>query len=263
MNYVSKNGPKDGTVIGSVSSGILMQALFGNSSVEFDATKMQYLGVPNSTVDLLLASKTVGITKLDELLGPNSKQLILGTEAPGISTYDGAVLLRDALGANIKIVPGYQGTAPIRKALEQGEIDGFVSSIDSIKLSLMDQLKNGEIVVLAQWSDEPSPELPPNVPSVYSFARTDEARQLLRYGLAVPNIVGRPYVLAPEVPRDRALALATAFLRTLEDREFLAEASSAKLDVAPIGADETRKLIGDLFGMPPNIKARLQQMIGG
>jgi tripartite-type tricarboxylate transporter receptor subunit TctC len=262
LNHVNNTGPKDGTEVGSVSGGLFLQALFGNQSVRFDATTMQYLGVPNATFNVLLVHKRAGITKFDEILGPNGKQLVLGGEAPGISTHDGAVLLREVLGANIKLVAGYQGTAPIRQALEGGEIDGFVNSMDSLKLTMLEQIKSGEILALAQWRDEPTPELL-NPPSVYSFATMDEQRQLLRYGLAIPQIVGRPYVLAPEVPQDRVRALQAAFTQTLSDREFLAEAEKAQLDIDVLDGAETRRLVTDLFGMPPNIKTRLQQLIGG
>ena len=263
-NQVYNNAPKDGTTIGSSSGALYLQQLFGNPGVQFDGTKQNYLGVPTSTTSyyMTLVHKRAGITKFDEVLGPNGKQLILGGESPGIGTHDGAVLMKEVLGANIKLVSGYQGTAPLRAALEQGEIDGFMNGWDSVKLTQMEQLKSGELLVLNTWSTEPTPDFP-NVPTVLSFAKTEEERQLLTYGVILPNVISRPYVLAPEVPQDRVRALQAAFLKTVADKDFLADAGKANIDLSPLSGDEVRKRVDELFSMPPNVKARLKELIGG
>jgi tripartite-type tricarboxylate transporter receptor subunit TctC len=262
-NHVYNNGPKDGTMIGSSSGALYLQALFGNAAVEFDATKQHFLGVPTSaSYYMLVLHKRAGFTNISEALGPNGKQLVLGGESAGIGTHDGAVLMKEVLGFNIKLVGGYQGTAPLRKALEGGEIDGFLNGLDSAKLTQWDQIKSGELQVPTTWTYERSQEFP-DAPTIMSFAKDEEQRRLLDYGLILPNQISRPYVLAPEVPAERVQALTYAFDQTVADKDFAADAANANIELSPLTGEDTRKRVQELFSMPESTKNRLKQLIGG
>src|SRR5919202_1200181 len=97
---------------------------------------------------------------------------------PGATQTDATLLLRDVLGARVKPVLGYQGTAPIRLGIEGGELDGMVQVWEDLKRTDRERFESGEWVPLAVFSEEPLPDLP-GVPLVNSFARTDEQRQML------------------------------------------------------------------------------------
>jgi hypothetical protein len=117
---------------------------------------------------------SLGVTKFDELLGAKSKQVTLGG-IPGSTVEQGPILLRDLLGANIKVVSGYKGTADIRLAIESGELDGFLNSWESTKITSLDKVKSGEWLILAQLGDNPITELPAtNVPTIPQIAKTEE-----------------------------------------------------------------------------------------
>jgi hypothetical protein len=49
-----------------------------------------------------------------------------------------------------------------------------------------------------------------------------------------PNSYARPYAIPPGVPRDRVRAVEAAFLKTLKDPEFVAEAEKTRMTVNPI-----------------------------
>jgi tripartite-type tricarboxylate transporter receptor subunit TctC len=69
------------------------------------------------------------------------------------------------------------------------------------------------------------------------------------------------YLVAPEVPPDRVAALEGAFLKTMQDPEFLADAEKSKLEIAPLSGQQARKLVLETLTMPPTIKAILQPLI--
>lgn len=260
-NYMYNAAPKDGTVIGNISGQIILEQLFANPSVQYDLGKFRYLGVPIGETYLLLVTRKPGIAKFEELLGAKSKQIVVGG-IPGSTVEQGPILLRDLLGANIKVVSGYKGTSDVRLAIESGELDGFLNSWESTKITSLDKVKSGEWLILAQLGDHPLAELPQaNVPTIPQIAKTEEQRQLLRFGAAAPNQFGKVYVVPSAVPQDRSSALEAALTKAFADKEFLADAEKGKLEIAPISAQQTQKLVADFLGLPPDLKAKLRKML--
>ena len=54
----------------------------------------------------------------------------------------------------------------------------------------------------------------------------------------VNGVLNRFYVLPPGTPKDRVLLLRNAFMETMKDPEFIADAQKAKLDLDPIDGDD-------------------------
>ena len=260
-NHMFNAAPKDGTVIGNFSGQIILEQLFGNPAVQYDLAKVRYLGVPIGETYLLIATRKSGVTKLDELLGAKAKQITVGG-IPGSTVEQGPLLMRDILGANIKVVSGYKGTADVRLAMESGEIDGIMNSWESSKVTSLDRIKNGDWQLLAQLGDNPIADLPvKNVPTIPQIAKTEEQRQLLRFGAAAPNQFGKVYVVPVGTPPERALALESALTKTFADKEFLAEAEKGKLDIDPVSAAQVQKLVNEFFGLPAELKAKLKKIL--
>jgi len=260
-NYVYNAAPKDGTVIGNISGQIILEQLFANPAVQYDLGKFRYLGVPIGETYLLLVTHKPGVTRFDELLGAKSKQVVVGG-IPGSTVEQGPILLRDLLGANLKVVSGYKGTADVRLAIESGELDGFLNSWESTKITSLDKVKSGEWLILAQLGDNPIAELPAtNVPTIPQIAKTEEQRQLLRFGAAAPNQFGKVYVVPSAVPQDRSAALEAALTKTFVDKEFLADAEKGKLEIAPVSAQQAQKLVTDFLGLSPDLKAKLRKIL--
>jgi tripartite-type tricarboxylate transporter receptor subunit TctC len=239
-----------------------LEQLFANPAVQYDMTKFRILGVPIGETYLLVVTQKPGITKYEEVLGPKSKQIVMGG-IPGSTVEQAPIIMRDALGANIKVVSGYKGTSDIRLAIDSGEVDGLFNSWTSLKITSLDKIKSGEWLVLAQMGEEPIRDLPnsSNIPTIPLVAKNAEQRELLRFGIAAPNQFGKIYVLPPGAPQDRALALEAAFTKTFQDKEFLAEADKGRLEIDPVSAQQAHGLITDLMGMSPAVKSRLQKML--
>lgn len=53
--------------------------------------------------------------------------------------------------------------------------------------------------------------------------------------------MGRSYFGPPDVPTDRAAALRKAFIDTLNDPQFLAEAGKNELEINPVPAERSRR----------------------
>ena len=179
-NHVYNAAPKDGTVVGNISGPIILEQLFANPAIQFDMAKFRYLAVPVSETYVFVVTRKPGVSKFDELLGPNAKQVTVGG-IPGSTVEHAPVLARDILGANIKVVLGYKGTADVRMAIESGEVDGLFNSYTSLKITSFEKIKSGEWVTLAQFSEKPIKDLiVPNVPTIPQFTKNTEHRLLLK-----------------------------------------------------------------------------------
>jgi len=262
-NHTFNAAPKDGTVIGNISGPIILEQLFGNPAIQFDMAKFRYLAVPVSETYVMVVTRKPGVTKFDELLGPKGKQVIVGG-IPGSTVEHAPVLARDILGANLKMVLGYKGTADVRMAIESGEVEGLFNSYTSLKITSFDKMKSGEWLLLAQLSENPIKDLIiPNVPTISQIAKNDEQRQLLKFGTSTPNDFGKVYVVPPGTPADRAMALEKAFEKVFTDKELQVDAVKGKLEIDPTIGEDIHKLVVEFLGMSPDLKNKLQTALKG
>jgi tripartite-type tricarboxylate transporter receptor subunit TctC len=71
----------------------------------------------------------------------------------------------------------------------------------------------------------------------------------------------RPYVVPPGTPKGRVRILRQAFMDTMKDPEFLADAGKAKLDIAALDGEEIEKQIKALFKLEPALVAKLKEIL--
>ena len=260
-NHVYSAAPSDGTVIGNVAIGAMAQQILGKPGVQFEAARFHYLGVPTTDTDLCVATRASGFKSLAETIGPGAKEWVAGGGAPGQTIEDEPRVLKEALGANIKIVSGYDGTSKARLAMDQGEVQGQCGwSWESVQATAGDRVQSGEYVIISQNSVERPHKDLPSVPVAYQLAKTDEARQLIRYGIILTNFVQREYVVAPGVPAERVQALRQAFAGVFTDSEFRADADKAKLTLDPVSGEEAQRLVLELSSMPAPIQEKLKEI---
>jgi tripartite-type tricarboxylate transporter receptor subunit TctC len=218
INHTYNVAPKDGSVVVHFHGGNILQQFLGTRAAEFDSSKVNWIGSPLPETPACAVRKESGFTSFAQALpdGGNKELIIGGT---GLD-YIGNVL-NLALKPNLKLVPGYEGTAQIRLAAEKGEVHGFCTAWETIRSSWQDGLSSGEVNVIVQAAREPHPELK-EVPRAQDLAKTPETKQIIEYGIRIPSEVARPFGMAPEVPRDRVQAMRSAFEQALKDPQLLA-----------------------------------------
>ncbi len=258
-NHVYKVAKPDGLTIGHFIGGLIMQQVMGGSGIEFDARKFEMIGVPISENVVCALRKESGITSVESWLAAKVPVKLGGT-APGSTTDDVAKILKETIGLPIQLVSGYKGTADIRLAADGGEIAGGCWAWESIKVTWRKGIETRDVVVVLQAIPKSHPELM-SVPLAINFAKTDEAKKLLEAGVHDTQVFTRPYVLPPGTPKERVQLLRKAFLETLKDREFLAEAEKTKLDVHAISGEEVEKIIGGLFKLDAALVAKLKGIL--
>lgn len=258
-NHGYKVARPDGLTIVNFHGNQLIGQLLGRQGVEFDARKFVWLGVPSRDNTVCALTRASGIATAEQWMAARTP-VKLGGVGPGDTSHDTARVLQAALGLPIHLVRGYKGTAEIRLAAESGEVAGGCWQWESVKVTWRKALDAGEIAIVLQVTAKPLPDLP-GVPMALDLAKTDEARRLLQAGVIVPTAISRVYAVPPGTPPDRVQALRAAFLETLRDPEFLADARQARLDIDPLGAEDLERLVEELFRLEPPLAAKLGELL--
>jgi tripartite-type tricarboxylate transporter receptor subunit TctC len=258
-NHLYARAKPDGLTIGNFHGGLLLQQIVGRKGIEFDARKFEWVGLPVSDTSACALATASGVTNLDQWIA--AKQPVkIGTEAPGASTSDIARVLRAALNLPMQLVEGYKGTADIRLAADSGEIAGGCWAWESIRTTWQKGLESGQVKVVVQVVARKHPELR-DVGNAIDYAKTEESKSLIDAGVQKPATVYRAYSLPPGTPKEQVKILRDAFMRTMKDPEFLAEAKKAKLDLDPMPGEEVEKTVAGLFKISPGQTAKLKEIL--
>jgi tripartite-type tricarboxylate transporter receptor subunit TctC len=258
-NYSYKVARPDGLTIGHFIGGLFLQQLLGKPGVEFDSLTFEYIGVPAQDNFILGVAKSTGITDPEKWIA--SKQVVkFGGVATGSGTDDFPNLLKATVSLPIQMVSGYKGTADIRLAFNSGEIAGVSNSWESTKSTWKKELETGDFVPVLQVTNKPHPELP-KLQLAVNLAKTDEAKKLIQTVARVHGPSVRPYVVPPGTPKDRVQILRKAFMDTMKDPEFLAEAKKATLDINPDDGAELAQNVKDIFKLDQSLIAKLKEIL--
>jgi len=236
-----------------------LQQLLGNPAIEFDGRKFEYIGVPAQDHFLIGLSKATGITSFENWMA-SKKSVKLGGVAPGGATDDVPKVLEATLGLPIKVVTGYKGTGPVRLAFDAGEVDGVCNAWESFKSTWRKQLDSGDVVLVLQATVKAHPELP-NIPVAFDFLKSEEARKLFQVVVRVHGPSTRPYFLPPGTPKERVQILRKAYMDTMKDPEFLADAKKAKLDLNPDDGAGLERNVKEIFDLEPSLVAKLKEIL--
>lgn len=258
-NYLYRVAKPDGLTIGHFVGNLFISQLLEQQGIEFDARKFKYIGALAKENAVCILNKKSGIPSVDKWR-TSGKVLKLGGLGPN-SILDQVIrVLKATTGLPIQLVSGYKGTADVRLAIESGELDGSCWGWDSISTTFQKALNAGDIVPVIQAVPRPLPDLP-QLPLAINLAKTDEARQLIEVGIHSNGAFSRPFVLPPGVTKEREQTIRKAFEETLKDKEFLAEAEKAQLNLEPISGDALERTVTGIFGRDRVLLAKLKDVL--
>ncbi|MBI4489935.1 MAG: hypothetical protein HY694_12680, partial [Deltaproteobacteria bacterium] len=259
-NYMYKVAKPDGLTIGHFIGGLFLQQFLSlRPGIEFDSRKFEYVGVPAQDNYAIGLSKAAGITSMEQWLASKTP-IKLGGVGPGSATDDIPKVLMATIGLPVQLVTGYKGTADIRLAFHSGEVQGVCNAWESFKATWRKELDAGELIIVAQNIPKPHPDLP-KVPLVINFAKTEEARKLIRALVHTVGPTARPYMLPPGTPKERVEILRKAYMDTMKDAEFLAEAKKAKLDINPLDGAELERNVKEVFNLDAALVPKAKEIL--
>jgi tripartite-type tricarboxylate transporter receptor subunit TctC len=258
-NYMYRQAKPDGLTLGNNIGGLVLQQIMGAKGANFDGKEFEFIGAPSVDNPVCVLTKASGITSLDQWFAAKEPVKLGGVGAGGTAS-DVARAVQAALKLPIRVVEPYKGTAEIKLAAESGELDGGCWAWESMKTMWPGALKEGDVKVILMVMPKKHPDLP-NVPLAIDYAKTDDARRILKYAVHDIATLTRIYFVPPATPKDRVELLRKAFADTLKDPEFLADAKKSKLDIESVAGEELQKLVQDLYKIDPSTLARLKEVL--
>jgi tripartite-type tricarboxylate transporter receptor subunit TctC len=264
-NHLYTTAPKDGSAIGTFGRDMPLIGIIGhNTNLRFDARKFTWLGSSSSYANdayMLFVRKDAAVTSIADARRAGGPPLILGGTGEGSTGNDVPILLRDALGLNIKLITGYPDGSAIILAVDRKELDGRLIGLSATQSTRADWLKpESGMRVLLQFARRTRHPQMPDVPTARELAPDERARALI--GLAeLPYQLSRPYAAPPGIPADRARALQAAFMAVQRDPLYLDDAARLKVDVSPIGAEDVVRAIDEIAAAPSDLLDYMRKLL--
>lgn len=255
-NFLYTQAPRDGTAISQMGRSMPLQEVLGNSAVQYKSAEFSWLGSGEPINHLCVAMPSAKVKSGAGLL---KEELLVGGTGAGSNITNAPKLFGSLLGMKFKLVEGYGSPPEIFLAMERGEVEGICTSMSGIEATRPGWIAEGKLRVLFNMEEKPVPGI--DAPSIYSFARTDEQRQILAFFTSSAEL-GWPVAAAPGVPKDRVEALRRAYDATMKDKEFLAEAATLGLRIAPLTGEAVSHVIDRLIKTPKAIVDKTIGMVG-
>jgi tripartite-type tricarboxylate transporter receptor subunit TctC len=260
-NVLYNSAEKDGSVISMMERAIPLLALTGDRNAKFDPLQFTWLGSLSSYGNdayLLLINAAHKARSVADLK-PGAMQASLGANRSGSTNLTFALVARDVLGLNLKVIRGYTGAAPMFLAQQRGELDGQVIGYYSVRAGQAAMWNAGQLIPIIQFGRATRHKELPNVPTGRELARDAAARQLIELA-ELPFEMALPTVAPPGLPADRAAALRTAYKAMVSDKEFVAEATRLRIELSPIDGDAILALLKRAAATPKSVIERYNKL---
>jgi len=254
--------PKDGTTIGTVLSGALMEPLrFEAIRKDYDPTRFNYIGNGTTEALVTVVRSDSPVNSLEDMF---EKELVVGTPGGGSSVHETALVYKNLLGAQLRIDTGYPGVREVGLAVEKGEVQGMMGMPFSTARRFFPGYLTGAqgFKIIAQDDPKGHAELnAAGVPLSISAAKPGPDRDALEFYQA-QAILLRVYFMPPGVPADRVEAMRKGYLEVVRSPEFQADFIKSTSDPAmPESGEDVVRLITKLYSSPPELVARIAKAV--
>lgn len=254
VNHVAQIAPKDGTILLIPALGLPMyQALnFFGAKLKADMGAFNWIGNVTDSNPVLV---TWHASKVKTLADAKIHVAHLGTSGAGSISAQLPAVYNNLLGTKFKVLYGYNGDDAI--ALERGELDGRATNTwSSYKSTKPEWIQHKRLNYILQVGLQKEKELP-DVPLLLDLATNDEQRQIFSFFSTIVAL-SRPVTTNQDVPPERVAALRTAFMATMKDPEFLADAAKQQADVSPMHGEEVQRLTQAVLDTPPELLEKVR-----
>jgi tripartite-type tricarboxylate transporter receptor subunit TctC len=263
MNFFANQVKPDGMTLTMGSGSVADPINFRKPQAKYDPSKFIFVGGTGRGGTITIISKEAE----KQLYDKSKPQVIMGS--PGGAPRSGVLVTAwgiEFLGWNAKWVVGYKGTNDLFVALERGEIDMAATSspqpieklLKTGKFTILSQsgsIKNGQLMARSDFPDAPL------LPNLLAGKINDPiARKSFEYWASLES-KDKWLALPPGTPADLVEVYRDAFLKTMEDPDFLARAKVMADDFTPTTWQDLQTWIKTMADTPPESIAFLAVML--
>lgn len=246
--YISK---PDGLTIGTFNTSLIFAQLLKQPGVKFDLAKMSWIGKAASDARVLVLSKESGLKSWQDLTDTSKPPFKFAVNGVGSANFYDTNIIARTLHLNVRAVPGFQSSEGEMSML-RGEVVGEIGS-ESSRQSFVNG-GNGFFALEVGGSPQST------IPQATKFVKTDQDRELMAV-ITAESVIGRLTAGPPGIPADRLALLRTAYMKTLADPDFIAEAKKHNIPIEPADGPETEKIIKDALAQSPETLKLLEEVV--
>ena len=262
-NFIYNAAPKNGATLGVFASSTALEPLFGNKKAKFKTMGFEWIGSLHRDTASCAVWKGAGqgIRTLDDLLKAK-KTVLFGSTSPTAITSQHALVLKNFLGAPVKVIYGYKGTKAISLAMQTGELNASCGMFESsVKGAFFNYVQSGDLKVFVQFGPDKAVPFFGDATRLYDKVKTDDDRKVLDVIFRQTELA-RPLAAPPGTPKARVAALRKAMLDTLRDPALVADAKRIRIEFNPVPGEETEKIFASYYRMPRPIIKKAMALIG-
>ena len=255
-NYIYNTAPKDGTTIGVFSSTIALLPVYGDKKARFETMKFSWIGSIHQDVMACAVWKGAGqaIKLLPDLI--KAKQtVVFGSDGADAPLTRWPMFMKNMLGANLKVVPGYKGTRAINFAMKKGEVNASCGMFESsVRGAFFNDYQSGDLNIFVQAGSQDIPFFG-KATNIYSMMKTPEDLKVAKL-IWQPAELTRPVAGPPGIPADRLAALRKGLLDAIASPAFKQDAKKFKIEFKPLSGQGIEKALKELSETPPALVKR-------
>lgn len=243
--------PDDATTIVTFTSTLLVDSLLSPGQTKVDFRDFRFIGNVSEDTRVCYIRQSYGPGSMAELM--KGREFVFAATTASLPE---ALMVRNLLGLNMRIVRGYAGSADKRLALEKGEADADCGGWTSMP----PDWRAGKVVnTFVRVSPALLPGMDMSIPFGGDLVKSQQDRRIYDFLTAYTRI-GRPFMVKRSVPADQLQALRAAFDASMVDPELKAEAAKMDLTVMPMSGAEVDRQIEQMYANPPELIARARAL---
>lgn len=255
VRQIETNAPRDGTALVMFDPGLITAHLGADGLPKLDLTQFHWIGALLRDVRVCYAWGATGVRTWDDVM--KRKEFLIGATARGANAYVNGVILRKVMDAPVRQIAGYPGSNEQRLAVERGELEGNCASWSALP---PEWLTDRKVNILMRFSPQRPADMADNVPYVGDLTGDAEKKELIEV-LNAPGELGRPFVVAKQVPAEQVAILRQAFQATLADKAFLEDMKKQALPLDPVTGDEAKSIVRKIYATKPAILRKVVEIL--
>ncbi|MBN9084892.1 MAG: hypothetical protein BGP04_05765 [Rhizobiales bacterium 62-17] len=253
LNTLYNRAPRDGTTIAQAGKSVVLEPLFGNELARFDPLKLNWIGSGQADVSLCFSRLDSPIKTIEDA---RRQQVLVGATGPTGDSSFISHLVNQLLGTKLKPVLGYPDTPNVALAMERGELDGGCGYTSTTLRAARPQWFEGKAINIFLQASLKRTSSFPDIPALGELVTDKKDREALEVAISTDPLV-RTFVAPPGVPAERVEMLRSAFMATMRDPDFVAEATKSQFDVTATSGADVKALVEKLYASPQDAVQRI------
>ncbi len=265
-NHIYQVAKPDGLTLGTVIGSIYLMQIAKAPVVLFNWPQFTFIGRATGDASVFYMRADLPYRNWRDVRAA-AEPIPVGATAPGSSSHLIPQVMKNVLGFNLRIIPGYRGGADITAAIERGEVpaDNRAISVYVGREPFPTWHKKGFVRAIAQTGKERNPRLDLDVSTVWEIA---EELRVPKADLEVMETAFAwgewyfPFIASPGLPAERAKILREAFHRALNDPQLLEEGARMGLVPDPIDPEKLQRRAAEVMDVDLKTVERIKVLMG-